>query len=92
MSSEAQSAEGEPGETEYAIVINGELAVVPHKEVSYEEVVSIAYPAPPDPNTTFVVSYTHAAGPKHEGLLVRGQVVEAKTTGTEFDVSPAGKS
>ena len=92
MSSEAQPAEGEADETEYAIVINGELAVVPHKEVSYEEVVSIAYPVPPDPNTTFVVSYTHAVGPKHEGLLVRGQVIEVKTTGTEFDVSPAGKS
>jgi len=92
MSSEAQTPESQPDETEYAIVINGELAVVPHKEVSYEEAVSIAYPVPPDPNTTFIVSYAHAAGPKHEGLLVRGQVIDVETTGTEFDVSPAGKS
>jgi hypothetical protein len=92
MSSEEQPAASGANETEYAIVINGELAVVPHKEVSYEEAVSIAYPVPPDPNTTFTVSYAHAVGPRHEGLLVRGQVIEVKTTGTEFDVSPTGKS
>jgi hypothetical protein len=92
MSSAAQPAPVETHETEYAIIINGELAVVPHEVVSYEEVVSIAYPVPPTPDTTFVVRYSKAAGPKHDGLLVRGQTVEVKPAGTEFDVSPAGKS
>jgi len=77
--------------TEYAIVVNGELAVVPHREVSYEEAVTIAYPEP-DPNTTYTVTYSHAASAPHEGFLVPGAVVEVKKAGTEFDVSPTGKS
>lgn len=77
--------------TEYAIVVNGELAVVPHREVSYEEAVAIAYPEP-DPSTTYTVAYGHAASKPHEGFLVPGKVVEVKKAGTEFDVSPTGKS
>ena len=79
-------------ETEYAIVVNGELAVVPHQEVSYTEVVAIAYPVAPTPDTTFTVTYRKAKGPKHEGILVEGEVVEVKKEGTTFDVTPTGKS
>ena len=78
--------------TEYAIVINGELAVVPHETVSYAEVVAIAYPVPPSPQTVFTVSYEHAEGPRHEGILVEGETVEVKKEGTTFDVVPTGKS
>ncbi len=78
--------------TEYAIVINGELAVVPHQTVSFTEVVAIAYPVPPSPQTVFTVSYEHAEGPRHEGLLVDGQAVTVKKDGTTFDVVIAGKS
>jgi len=78
-------------ETEYAIVINGELAVVPHKQVSYEEVVAIAYPVPPSPETRFTVSYRKAEKP-HEGSLAPGQTVEVKKDGTIFNVKPTGKS
>lgn len=80
-----------PG-TEFAIVINGELAVVPHETVSYTEVVAIAYPVPPSPQTVFTVSYEHAEGQQHEGLLVDGQTVTVKKDGTTFDVVIAGKS
>lgn len=79
-------------EHEFAIVINGELAVVPHETVSYTEVVAIAYPVPPTPDTTFTVSFRKAKGPRHEGLLVEGQTVEVKTAGTIFNVAPTGKS
>jgi hypothetical protein len=77
---------------EYAIVINGELAVVPHQTVSYTEVVAIAYPEPPSPQAVFTVTYEHAEGPRHEGLLVDGQAVQVKKDGTTFDVVIAGKS
>jgi hypothetical protein len=77
--------------TEYAIVVNGELAVVPHRDVSYEEAVAIAYPQQ-DPGTTYTVAYNHAASEPHEGFLVPGKVIEVKKAGTEFDVSPTGKS
>jgi hypothetical protein len=79
-------------EREFAIVINGELAVVPNETVSYTEVVAIAYPVPPAPDTTFTVSYRKAKGPRHDGLLVAGQTVEVKKQGTVFNVAPTGKS
>ena len=78
--------------TEYSIVINGELAVVPHQTVSFTEVVAIAYPVPPSPQTVFTVSYEHAEGPQHEGLLVDGRTVTVRKDGTTFDVVIAGKS
>lgn len=77
---------------EFAIVINGQLAVVPQETVSYIEVVAIAYPVPPTPDTTFTVSFRKAKGPRHEGLLVQGQTVEVKKEGTIFNVAPTGKS
>jgi hypothetical protein len=93
MSEAATSApEEEVHHTEYAIVINGELAVVPHREVSYTEVVAIAYPTRPDPRTTYTVTYRDAEAPKHEGILVEGEFVIVKKEGTTFNVTPTGKS
>jgi hypothetical protein len=91
---EAEAVEHPDGasHSEYALVINGELVVVPHGTVSFVEVVAIAYPVPPSPETVFTVSYENAKGPRHEGLLVAGQTVEIKKDGTTFDVVIAGKS
>ena len=77
---------------EYAIVINGELAVVPHEVVSYTEVVAIAYPAQSDPNTTYTVTFRKAQGPRHEGVLVEAQTVTVKHKGTVFNVTATNKS
>lgn len=91
---EAASVEVETtaDKTGFAIVVNGELAVTPHEEVSWTEVVAIAFPVWPSPDTTFTVTYRKAKGPKHEGILVEGGVVEVKKQGTIFDVTPTGKS
>jgi hypothetical protein len=90
MSVEDPTAEG--SETEYSMVVNGSLVVVPHDEVSYEEVTSIAYPVPPAPDMKFHVVYDHAKAPDSKGILKKGGVVTIKKDGTEFDVSPTGKS
>ena len=79
-------------DAEYAIVVNGELAVVPAREVSYAEVTAIAFPVPPAPDAEFTVTYSKAEGPKHEGILIAGQVVEVKKEGTTFRVTPTDKS
>jgi len=84
--------EDESRGTDFAIVINGELAVVPHETVSYAEVVAIAYPVPPGPDTTYTVTFRNAKGPRHEGILVEGETVEVRKEGTTFDVVPTGKS
>jgi hypothetical protein len=92
--SEATVAEhtDETRSTDYVIVVNGERAVVPDEIVSYTEVVAIAYPVPPSPDTTYTVTFRNAKGPRHEGILVEGETVEVKKEGTSFDVVPTGKS
>lgn len=78
--------------TEYSIVINGELAVVPHEEVSYTEVTSIAYPVAPGPDTTYTVTFRDAKEPRHDGSLVEGEVVLVRKAGTTFNVYCTSKS
>ena len=75
---------------EYEIVINGQLAIVPHEEVSYTEIVSIAYPAVPSADTIFTVTYREAKDPQR-GELVEGEVVLVKKKGTIFDVMATSK-
>jgi hypothetical protein len=87
-----EEREGGPRDIEFAIIINAELAVVPHETVSYAEVVAIAYPVPPGPDTTYTVTFRKAKEPRHEGILVEGETVEVKKEGTTFDVVPTGKS
>lgn len=84
--------EDESRGTEFAIVINGELAVVPHETVSYAEVVAIAYPVAPGPDTTYTVTFRKAKSPRREGILVAGETVEVRKEGTSFDVVPTGKA
>lgn len=75
----------------YTIVVDGTEHTVTNDLVSYEQVVQLAYPTPPTPDTIFSVSYEKAKKHPHEGDLVPGQTVEVKD-GTEFDVTPTGKS
>lgn len=76
---------------EITIIINAEQKTVPSREVSYTEVVTLAYPTPPSPDTTFTVTYRNAVEPK-EGSLVNGQSVKVKEEGTIFNVRATGKS
>ncbi|WIB67576.1 multiubiquitin domain-containing protein [Curtobacterium sp. MCBD17_035] len=79
-------------ETEFAIVINGELAVVPNQRVSFEEAVAIAFPVPPSPETTFTVVFRKAKSNPHNGNLAEHQTIEVRKEGTSFDVYPTGRS
>ncbi len=74
------------------IIVNAQEKTVTSREVSYTEVVSLAYPTPPAPGTIFTVLYENAVKPNHEGSLVAGQVVTVKEKGTIFDVTPTSKS
>jgi hypothetical protein len=85
------NAEQEHKTKSYVIVVNGTPHTVPSDVVSYEEVVKLAYPTPPAPNTVYSVTYEKAKKHPHEGDLVAGRSVEVKD-GTEFDVTPTGKS
>lgn len=74
------------------IIVNAEPKTVPSREVSYNEVVALAYPTPPSPDTMFTVTYRNAEGPHKEGSLVYGQSVKVKEEGTIFNVRATGKS
>ncbi len=77
---------------EIAIIVNGERKTVPSQVVSYTEVVTLAYPTPPSPDTMFTVTYRNALAPNKEGSLVNGQSVEVREEGTIFNVRATGKS
>jgi hypothetical protein len=76
---------------QFVIVVNGEQTTVESKDVTYERLVALAFPTPPDPDTIYTVTYRKAQKP-HEGSLVEGQSVEVKKKGTVFNVFPTGRS
>jgi hypothetical protein len=76
---------------QFAVIVNGQQHAVESQIVSYEEVVKLAYPTPPSPDTRYTVTYRNAKEPK-EGSLAEGQSVEIKKEGTIFNVKATGKS
>jgi hypothetical protein len=74
------------------IVVNGRQKVVHEKEISFEEVVRLAFPTPPTgENIMFTVTYRKARGEQHEGIMAPGQSVKIKE-GTAFNVRYTDKS
>ena len=92
MSEFTTPAEGATHSEQVMIIVNGEQKFVPSEQVNYQEVVNLAYPTPPSPDTIFTVTYRNAEEPNREGSLVSGQSVEAKKKGTIFNVKATTKS
>ncbi|GAA1702655.1 hypothetical protein GCM10009792_23560 [Microcella alkalica] len=88
--SRAASA-GKP-QRSYEIAVNGELSEVQNERMTFDQVVAIAYPVPPGPDTVYTVTFRGAKGRHHEGELAAGESVIVKKKGTAFDVTPTGKS
>jgi hypothetical protein len=76
-------------EKQYRIYVDGTEKTVTAEVLSFEQVVNIAYPSH-DPQTIYRVTFEKAKEP-HEGRLLADQSVEIKN-GTEFDVTPVGRS
>ena len=77
----------------YLIYVNTNPFFIDHNEVSFEEVVKLAFPVPPggtDPE--FTVSYEHAKSIPHHDDLTKGKKVEVKKHGTIFDVAHTNRS
>lgn len=76
----------------YKIVVNGTEHTVTKELVTYEQIVQIAFPGHPnDPNTSFSVTYEHAASKPHAGTLAAGGKVTVKNN-THFDVTQTNRS
>jgi hypothetical protein len=74
------------------IIVNAQPKVVTSKELTYEEVVKLAYPNPPTgENVLITVSFRRGAGNRPEGTLVAGESVKVKE-GMVFNVRATDKS
>lgn len=73
------------------IIVDGQPHEVEKDEISFAEVVTLAYPDyPQNPQITYSVTYERGHGGK-QGILVAGQSVKVKE-GMKFDVSRTGES
>jgi hypothetical protein len=79
-------------EHEFTIVINGQEKTVTTRELTFDEVVSLAYDGnlPVGDNWEFTVTFRKAHGNK-QGSLVEGQTVKVQD-GTVFNVTGTDKS
>jgi hypothetical protein len=77
--------------TTIEIIVNGRLRAVPRTQVTFEEIVQLAFPGSHDSNTAFSITYRKAASVPPEGELGAGGIVKIKQ-GTIFNVTRTIKS
>ena len=75
----------------FTIIVNGREKIVDHRELTFDEVVQLAFPGPASPDAQFTVTYSRAVKPQREGILHEGGTVTIKQ-GTIFDVTRTNKS
>lgn len=77
-------------EKEFVIVINGTEHEVAGEVITYDNVVTLAFPSQPV-TPEYAVTFEHAQHPK-KGTLASGGSVTVKKHGTIFDVTPTNRS
>ncbi|MEX2374688.1 MAG: multiubiquitin domain-containing protein [Dehalococcoidia bacterium] len=82
-----------PPEKEVTLVVNTKPHSWTHREISYAQVVQLAYPAADfsDERITYTVKYRRGMGNKPQGSLVAGTSVKVKDRMT-FDVTKTDRS
>lgn len=75
----------------FEIIVNSRPRVVTGRQVTFEQIVQLAFPGSHDPNVVFSMTYRHAASKPHAGELGAGGVVEVKK-GTTFNVTKTVQS
>ena len=76
----------------YTVIVNGRQREVEQKEMTFAEIVALAYDgAPTGANTIFTVTYRRGKGNKPEGTLVAGESVKIKDE-MVFNVTATDKS
>lgn len=85
---------GKPEEAkkEYTIIVNGREQVVKQRELSFADVVELAFGSGAGgPNIIFTMTYRRGENQKPKGTLVEGQTVNLND-GMIFDVTRTDKS
>ncbi len=82
-----------PGQNkELQIVVNGREKTWTEKEISFEQVVELAYGSiSTDPNIIYTVTYKRGMGNKPEGSMLRGDIIKVKN-GMIFNATQTNKS
>jgi len=79
-------------EKQIVIIVNGAKHTVPDYEVSFDQVVDIAYPdGGRGPLITYTVNFYSSADNPDSGKLVKNQKIKVKT-GTVFNVTRTDRS
>lgn len=90
--SQETKQEGQGHNKGITIIVNGRQKVVTARELSFAEVVALAFdPLPTGENIVFTVTYRRGEGHKPEGTLVEGDTVKVKE-GMIFNVTATDKS
>lgn len=77
---------------EVTIIVNSREKTWNEKEISYKQVVILAFDSySDDENTVYTVTYTKGEESRHEGSLVKGESVKVKE-GMIFNVTQTNKS
>jgi Multiubiquitin len=83
---------GAPHPKEFTIIVNARQKLVASKELTFDEVVALAFnPVPSGPNIVITVTYRHGPHENPEGLLSKGEHVWIKN-GMVFNVKATDKS
>lgn len=81
-----------PKPTEFIIYVNSREKVWKHAEISFEQVVELAFgPNNNNPNIGYTVTYSKGYEPKPEGTMVKGSIVRVKNK-MIFDATATDKS
>lgn len=92
MEKEQKEKEKEEKHKTVTIVVNTREKTWDKKEISYEEVIVLAFGSySNDENIVYTVTYAKGEKPKHEGSLVKSQSVKVKE-GMVFNVTQTNKS
>lgn len=89
---EPTELKGKGHDKEYTIVVNGRQKIVSIKELSFNDIVALAFNNPPTgPNIVYTITYRRGHGNKPEGTLGEGQTERIKE-GMIFNVTATDKS
>ena len=82
----------EDQDKQFNIIVNGRSKAVLTDELTFDEVVKLAFDSPPTgADVMFTVTYRNGGGRPLEGSLVRGGLVKVQD-GTVFNVTATDKS
>lgn len=80
------------GQQQVTIIVNAREKVWTEREISFDQVVKLAFPTPPPgANIVYTVTYRRGQGRKPEGTLTEGELVKVKD-GMIFNVTATDKS